>query len=126
LTVIFHSSVGLILHLILHAIVAGEKAGWGSGLWGVGTMGWTEVAALESAAVAQANRAGEIFLQLGVIYASGRSGLADRIAAHKWFNLAAARGVREAVQHRRELAAEMSEGEIAAAQRAAREWLTTH
>jgi TPR repeat protein len=89
-------------------------------------MGWTEVAALESAAAAQANRAGEIFLQLGVIYASGRSGLADRIAAHKWFNLAAARGNREAVQHRRELAAEMSEGEIAAAQRAAREWLTTH
>ena len=89
-------------------------------------MGWTEVAALESAAAAQTNRAGEIFLQLGVICASGRSGLADRIAAHKWFNLAAARGVREAVQHRRELAAEMSEGEIDAAQRAAREWLTTH
>jgi TPR repeat protein len=85
-----------------------------------------ELLALESAATGVANQAGEIFLQLGVIYASGRSGLADRIAAHKWFNLAAARGNRDAVAHRRELAAEMSEDEIAAAQRAAREWLVKH
>jgi TPR repeat protein len=89
-------------------------------------MGLAEVVALESAAAGQRGAAGDIFFQLGVIYASGRSGLADRIAAHKWFNLAAARGNRDAIQHRRELAAEMSESEIAAAQRAAREWLTTH
>jgi hypothetical protein len=36
------------------------------------------------------------------------------------------RGNREAVRLRREIAAEMSEGEIASAQRAARDWLTRH
>ena len=86
-------------------------------------MGLTEVAALESAAAVQANRAGEIFLQLGVIYASGRSGLADRIAAHKWFNLAAARGVEAAKSWRNQLTSEMSTGQVAEAQKLAREWL---
>ena len=86
-------------------------------------MGWTEVAALESAAAGQANGSGTVFFQLGVIYASGRSGLADRIAAHKWFNLAAMRGNKEAIRLRREIAEQMSDSEIAAAQRAARDWL---
>lgn len=82
-----------------------------------------EMAALESAAAGQGNSAGDIFFMLG-IKASGE--MFDRVAAHKWFNLAAARGNRKAVEHRREIAAEMSSVEIAAAQRAAREWLTTH
>jgi TPR repeat protein len=82
-----------------------------------------EMAALESAAAGQGNSAGDIFFMLGM-KASGEA--FDRIAAHKWFNLAAARGNRKAIEHRREIAAEMSPGEIAAAQRAAREWLTTH
>lgn len=82
-----------------------------------------EMAALESAAAGQGNSAGDIFFMLG-IKASGE--MFDRVAAHKWFNLAAARGNRKAVEHRREIAAEMSPAEIAAAQRAAREWLTTH
>jgi TPR repeat protein len=50
----------------------------------------------------------------------------DLIEAHKWFNIAAARGNREATRLRREIAAEMSDGEIATAQRAARDWLTRH
>lgn len=82
-----------------------------------------EMAALESAAAGQGNSAGDIFFMLG-IKASGE--MFDRVAAHKWFNLAAARGNRKAVEHRREIAAEMSPAEIVAAQRAAREWLTTH
>jgi TPR repeat protein len=82
-----------------------------------------EMAALESAAAGQGNSAGDIFFMLG-IKASGE--MFDRVAAHKWFNLAAARGNRKAVEHRREIAAEMSPAEIAAAQRAAREWLITH
>ena len=82
-----------------------------------------EMAALERAAAGQGNSAGDIFFMLG-IKASGE--MFDRIAAHKWFNLAAARGNRKAVEHRREIAAEMSPAEIVAAQRAAREWLTTH
>ena len=50
----------------------------------------------------------------------------DRTAAHKWFNIAAIRGNAEAARLRREIAAEMSAVEIAAAQRAARDWITHH
>lgn len=50
----------------------------------------------------------------------------DLIEAHKWLNLAAQAGNPEAVRRRRELAAEMSAEEIAAAQRAAREWVSRH
>jgi TPR repeat protein len=50
----------------------------------------------------------------------------DLITAHKWFNLAAMRGNSDAVRLRREIAEEMSASEIASAQRAARDWLTTH
>ena len=64
--------------------------------------------------------------QLGMMYASGNSVRADMVAAHKWFNIAALRGNSEAARLRREIAGEMSEAEIAAAQRAARVWLTRH
>jgi len=45
------------------------------------------------------------------------------IAAHKWFNLAAVRGVEAAKGWRNQLAAEMTTGQVAEAQRLAREWL---
>jgi TPR repeat protein len=85
-----------------------------------------EIAALESAATGQGNSSGDIFFMFGMMQASGASEFVDRISAHKWFNLAAARGNRKAAEQRREIAAEMSAAEIAAAQRAAREWLSTH
>ncbi len=85
-----------------------------------------EMAALETAATGQGNSAGDIFFILGIMHSSGAAEPVDRISAHKWFNLAAARGNRQAAEHRREIAAEMSESEVAAAQRAAREWMTTH
>jgi hypothetical protein len=43
----------------------------------------------------------------------------DMIAAHQWFNIAAALGMKDAARLRNEVAAEMSEREIALAQRAA-------
>jgi TPR repeat protein len=64
--------------------------------------------------------------ELGMMHASGRSGPADLVAAHKWFNLAAMQGHAEAARMRLEISAEMSSAEIAAAQRAAREWLRGH
>jgi TPR repeat protein len=64
--------------------------------------------------------------ELGLMYSSGRAGSPDMVAAHKWFNIAALRGNAEAARLRREIADEMSEAEIAAAQRAAREWMTKH
>ena len=46
---------------------------------------------------------------------------ADRIEAHCLFNLAAARGARDAFRLRQELAAEMTPAEIVLAQRRARD-----
>jgi TPR repeat protein len=67
-----------------------------------------------------------LMLESGMKYATGEAGSPDLVAAHKWFNLAAMRGSQEAARLRREIAAEMSPTEIAAAQRAARDWLATH
>ncbi|HXW41964.1 MAG TPA: sel1 repeat family protein [Xanthobacteraceae bacterium] len=68
----------------------------------------------------------ERFFQLGLMYSTGRSVPADMVSAHKWFNIAAMRGSSEAARRRCEIAGEMSSDEIAAAQRAARAWLTRH
>jgi uncharacterized protein len=67
--------------------------------------------------------AGDMLFELGMMYSVGRDMPIDLIAAHKWFNLAAMKGNREAIRLRREIADQMSDGEIAAAQRAARDWL---
>ncbi len=78
------------------------------------------------ASMAEAKPNVEDFFDLGLVYSTGREVAADLIAAHKWFNLAAVKGNREAAQYRQELAREMSVAEVAEAQRAAREWLRTH
>jgi TPR repeat protein len=64
--------------------------------------------------------------ELGLACSIGREGRVDLIEAHKWFNIAAARGDKVAAQHREELASEMSREEIAAALKAAREWISRH
>src|SRR3979411_1690445 len=69
---------------------------------------------------------GDVLFDLGMLYASGRSGLVDLVAAHKWFHLAALTGRVDAIALRREVAELMSEVEIAVAQREARAWMTTH
>jgi TPR repeat protein len=66
----------------------------------------------------------DTFFELGMMYSVGRSVPVDYVVAHKWFNLAAMRGNENAVRLRQEIAAQMIETEIAAAQRAARVWLT--
>ena len=62
----------------------------------------------------------------GIIYSSGREVEIDLIQAHKWFNIAAARGHCDGAQMRREIAALMSDSEIGQAQRAARDWLKSN
>jgi uncharacterized protein len=84
-------------------------------------MGRIEIASIEAGA-GEANSA-EVFFQLGMIYSIGSSVPADFVTAHKWFNLAAMQGNKDAIRLRREIAEQMSEVEIAAAQRAARDWL---
>jgi TPR repeat protein len=69
---------------------------------------------------------GDALFDLGMMYASGRNGLLDLVAAHKWFNLAAFKGRSDAAAMRREVAELMSDTEIALAQREARAWMTSH
>lgn len=67
---------------------------------------------------------GEACFELGMAFSTGTDGCAvDLIEAHKWFNLAALAGVREGALLRTEVAQDMSAADIAAAQRAARDYL---
>ena len=81
-----------------------------------------EIAGIEGGALG-ATVGADVFFELGMMYSTGRSVPTDFVTAHKWFNIAAIRGNREAMRYRREIALEMSEVEVAAAQRAARDWL---
>jgi uncharacterized protein len=67
--------------------------------------------------------AGDMLFELGMMYSVGRDAPVDLVAAHKWFNLAAMKGNADAIRLRREIANQMSDVEIATAQRAARDWL---
>ena len=62
----------------------------------------------------------DALFELGMLYATGRDVDVDLVTAHKWFNLAAIRGLRRAVVDRCELAKDMDRIEIAEAQRQAR------
>ncbi|HEU0163051.1 MAG TPA: hypothetical protein VFQ69_11660 [Rhizomicrobium sp.] len=66
----------------------------------------------------------EALYNLGLAYSTGQGVGVDLIAAHKWFNLAAVRGVEAAKGWRNQLAAEMQPSQIAQAQKLAREWLS--
>jgi uncharacterized protein len=85
-----------------------------------------ELASAEGTSLSQGNAPADMFFELGMMYSTGRSVPADLVTAHKWFNIAAMRGHRDAIRLRVEIAAEMSEIDVAAAQRAARDWLSAH
>ena len=68
----------------------------------------------------------DLLFERGLYWASGRSGVVNLVAAHKWFNLAALKGRKDAILLRQEVAELMSEIEIAAAQREARAWISTN
>ena len=59
---------------------------------------------------------------LGRLDEAGNGTTQDFVAAHKWYNLAAARGHGHAAEARDALADRMTDGQIAEAQQAAREW----
>ncbi len=65
----------------------------------------------------------EAMFALGMECSIGGDVPADLVSAHKWFNLAAMKGNQDAVRLRREIAAQMSNAEIGAAQRAARDFI---
>ena len=80
----------------------------------------------DTATPVEASAIPDVLFERGLYWASGRSGVVNLVAAHKWFNLAAVKGRSDAIQMRREVAALMSEVEIAIAQREARDWMTAH
>ena len=82
-----------------------------------------EMGDVTTAMLGEGPAAADTFYELGMMYSVGRSVPIDYVSAHKWFNLAAMKGNQDAIRLRREIADQMSEAEIAAAQRAARAWL---
>lgn len=76
-------------------------------------------------AIGGGNRA-DVLCEMGLAYATGRGRPVDLVAAHKWLNIAAIRGSDRAADLRADLAATMSKSDLAAALRAAREWMTMH
>jgi len=81
---------------------------------------------LDAATPVQATAIPDVLFERGLYWASGRSGVVNLVAAHKWFNLAAVKGRTDAIPLRREVAELMSDAEIATAQREARAWMTAH
>ncbi|HEX5935438.1 MAG TPA: sel1 repeat family protein [Pseudorhizobium sp.] len=68
----------------------------------------------------------DAFCEMGLMYATGRGCAVDLVSAHKWLNIAAINGCDRAAELRADLAQTMSKMELAAALRAAREWMTMH
>ena len=61
--------------------------------------------------------------RVALMYSEGSDVAVDLISAHKFFNLAATRGHRDAKICRQEMAEMMSQAEVLKAQRAARDWM---
>jgi hypothetical protein len=87
-------------------------------------MAFTDIEIAETRRAADTAGAAEDLYKLGLIYSTGQGADIDLVQAHMWFNLAALRGSMAAKDCRKELADQMTSSEIAAAQRAAREWLS--
>jgi TPR repeat protein len=85
-----------------------------------------EILDANAAPLGEGPAAGDMLFERGMMYSVGREVPVDLVSAHKWFNLAAVKGNADAVRLRREIADQMSELEIATAQRAARDWLRAH
>jgi len=68
----------------------------------------------------------EDLLERGLRYCLGREVPKDYVLAHKWFNLAAMWGCPQAREYRSEISREMSQSEVAEAQKQARLWIAAH
>ncbi|WP_300545201.1 hypothetical protein [Maricaulis sp.] len=88
-------------------------------------MAFTDVETAQAHKAAFADPTGEDLCKLGILYSTGQGGEIDYVEAHKWFNLAALMGSEPAKYYRQEISDQMSTSQVAAAQRAAREWLST-
>ncbi len=85
-----------------------------------------EMTGVGGSTVNPAECSAEAYYRLGLMYSAGRDCPVDYVTAHKWCNIALVRGYRDAAALRSELAAQMSEDELAKALREARMFLTMH
>ncbi len=84
-----------------------------------------EPASMPGLPLPKPDASGDELFRMGLLYSTGQGGAPlDYISAHMLFNLAAMRGSTEAKVYRKELSQEMASGDVAEAQRAAREWLS--
>lgn len=88
-------------------------------------MAFTDVETAQAHQAANTDPTGEDLCKLGILYSTGQGGEVDYVEAHKWFNLAALMGSEPAKYYRAEISDQMSSSQVAEAQRAAREWLST-
>jgi TPR repeat protein len=86
----------------------------------------TAAVAISETAILGPMPSGEQFFKLGIMFSTGQTFPTNMVSAHKWFNIAAMTGYKEAGRLRNEIAAEMSAAEIVTAQRAARDWVARH
>jgi uncharacterized protein len=93
---------------------------------GIVEMARMDMVCVENAELAAQTGAADALFELGLMYSTGRDVEPDLVTAHKWFNLAALRGNKAALEYRKELAFEMSQFDVAEAQKSAREWLNQH
>ncbi|MFK4824066.1 sel1 repeat family protein [Paenochrobactrum sp. BZR 588] len=68
----------------------------------------------------------QILFEMGVMYATGRDCEINVVEAHKWLNIAAIRGHKQAADLRSQLARTMSKTELASALHEARKWMIMH
>src|SRR4029078_7847731 len=87
-------------------------------------MACIDIDALAEYEVAAKQGRPDALYNLGLAYSTGQGVGVDFVAAHKWFNLAAMKGIDEAKSWRASIAKEMNTAQIAEAQRLAREWLS--
>ena len=84
-----------------------------------------ESTGLEGLPLPSLDASGDELFRMGLLYSTGQGGAPlDYVSAHMLFNLAAMRGSIEAKAYRRELSQEMTAGDVAEAQRQARNWLS--
>lgn len=111
---------GLVLSLVLIGSIGLASADYAEGMRHYEQQAYRE--ALQE--FGEAARGGDADAQymLGRLHEAGNGTAQDFVEAHKWYNLAAARGHRHAAEARDSLAERMTAGQIAEAQQATRGW----
>lgn len=106
-------SITIVVSLSAHADYDQGMRAWESGNFREAISEWMRDADSED---------GRAMLAIGRAYRQGLGVLQNFVEAYKWFNLAASRGISEAIKERDEMATEMTVSERSEARTLARQW----